>query len=87
MFLNVGISYALREYFYSTYPTSLVGKIFKAAFYKFCNVFVDDIPKYSFTEEIKKLNEFLSNQRAYINILILLTILFYFICIFGPHGW
>lgn len=87
MFLNVGISYALREYFYSTNPTSRVGQIIKGAFYKFCNVFVDDIPKYLFTDKIKKLNEFLSDKRAYIIILTLLTILFYFICIFGPYGW
>ena len=59
MFLNVGISYALREYFYSTYPTSRVGKFFKAAFYKFCNLFVDDIPKYSFTDDNKDLNDYL----------------------------
>ena len=61
MFLNVGIGYALREYFYSTNPSSRVGQLFKAALYKFCNVFVDEVPKYSFTKEIKDLNDYLSN--------------------------
>lgn len=50
MFMNVGISYALREFFYRTNPSSLVGQWFKAAFYNFCNVFVDKVPKYSFTQ-------------------------------------
>lgn len=83
IFLNVGVGYALREYVYRN-----GGQALQKQLYAFFNLFVSETQKYTYSEQIKALDQKLSGQ--HFNLLFYATIAFYVACIVAPlvlSGW
>lgn len=53
--------------------------------YTFLNLFCAEARVYKFDETIPKLNESLKAQRKYFSLIILLTIIYYTICVTCPY--
>ncbi|CAD8095982.1 unnamed protein product [Paramecium primaurelia] len=84
-FLNIGIGYSLREVFYNYNATGPIRKFFKIAFYKFFNFFVIPTKRYLFNDEVKRLNDYLSQQKFYFFVIVITNILFFVITLAGPY--
>ncbi|CAK60705.1 unnamed protein product (macronuclear) [Paramecium tetraurelia] len=84
-FLNIGIGYSLREVFYNYKAVGPIRKFFKIAFYKFFNFFVIPTKRYIFNDEVKRLNDYLSQQKFYFFIIVITNILFFVITLAGPY--
>ncbi|CAD8121707.1 unnamed protein product [Paramecium sonneborni] len=84
-FLNIGIGYSLREIFYNYNATGPIRRFMKMFFYKFFNFFVKPTKKYIFNDEVKQLNNYLSQQKFYFFIIVITNILFFVITLAGPY--
>ncbi|CAD8051822.1 unnamed protein product [Paramecium sonneborni] len=82
--LNNGIGYSIRALVYGINFQSKILIFFKKILYFLVSIFVSDANKYSYSLEIKQLNQKLQSSLLYFDFLIVLTLIYLFMCIGCP---
>ncbi|CAD8043815.1 unnamed protein product [Paramecium primaurelia] len=82
--LNNGIGYSIRALVYGINFQYKVLIFFKKILYFLLSIFVSDANKYSYSLEIKQLNQRLQSSLLYFDFLVVLTLIYLFMCIGSP---